>query len=85
MTITLYTNTSIFVGIPAPVHALFCPGINLELISIDSKKQQEESRSPCTLVILERENASHHTASLAYRLVSELRKEHILGKGHIIK
>ncbi|KAL8596211.1 hypothetical protein ACOMHN_021251 [Nucella lapillus] len=65
-------------GIPSEVRSLFCPGVNLEVADIDSGEHQMESYSPCTLLILERENASHHTASLTHILVAELKNENYL-------
>ena len=67
-------------GIPSAVHHIFCPGVNLDVADINSSKHQQESYSPCTVLILERENASHHAASLAQILATELRTEKIFGE-----
>ncbi|KAK7106063.1 dynein axonemal assembly factor 8-like [Littorina saxatilis] len=65
-------------GVPSAVHSFFCPGVNLDVADIDSGKQQQESCSPCTLLLLERENASHHASSLVRILVNELKSENIV-------
>ena len=71
---------SLFLGIPSSVHSVFCPGVNLDVADIDSSKHQQESCSPCTVLIVERENASHHAASLAQILATELRTENVIGE-----
>lgn len=68
------------IGIPDEHHSVFCPGINLEFAALDSTKQQQDSLSPCTVLILERENASHHTAALCEMLGIELKSQYILSE-----
>ena len=62
------------------MHPIFCLGVNLDVADIDSSRHQQESCSPCTVLILERENASHHASSVAQILAKELRTENILGE-----
>ncbi|KFP66600.1 hypothetical protein N322_12697, partial [Cariama cristata] len=61
--------------------AVFCPSKSSSSPDSSSRELPVEPRTHCLILLLRKENASHHVPALVKALMDELAKQGLLGKG----